>query len=334
MIDHVDTLLQTLRIFFIGVLIFASLFLLSILFKSVQTVHASAADSSEPSMGYSGDPNAVAEGMGAAASDMGRIVSATGDEVVKNTQSATSGAIKGTKSVVAATGRGVGLVAGGVAKGAVATGRVAGKGIGLVGNTVGDGVVFVLRVPSNVVGFVTNSSPVRAVTRPSDQMEVPIIDPNSPELKAAVAALPPVPAPQAQAPQVNQGPQWPIHGAVTTNFGVPHWPYQRTHTGLDIADGRPSGSTPIKPFRPGRVIDVVHSKVSLGNHVIVDHGNGVTSVYGHMSSTAVQVGQEVNLETVLGYVGSTGASTGPHLHFEVRVNGQAADPHQFVGGNP
>jgi murein DD-endopeptidase MepM/ murein hydrolase activator NlpD len=72
----------------------------------------------------------------------------------------------------------------------------------------------------------------------------------------------------------------------------------------------------------------------LGNHVIVDHGNGVTSVYAHLHSISVQVGQDVTLDTTLGLEGSTGASTGTHLHFEIRVNGQAANPQQFISGQP
>jgi murein DD-endopeptidase MepM/ murein hydrolase activator NlpD len=68
--------------------------------------------------------------------------------------------------------------------------------------------------------------------------------------------------------------------------------------------------------------------------VIVDHGNGVTSVYAHMDSIAVKTGQEVGLDTVLGIEGTTGVSTGPHLHLEIRVNGQAANPRQFIDGNP
>ena len=68
--------------------------------------------------------------------------------------------------------------------------------------------------------------------------------------------------------------------------------------------------------------------------MIVDHGNGVTSVYGHLARISVSVGQEVDSSSVLGYEGTTGVSTGVHLHFEIRVNGQAANPHQFISGQP
>lgn len=129
-------------------------------------------------------------------------------------------------------------------------------------------------------------------------------------------------------------PQWPIHGAITTLFGVPELPYERIHTGLDISDGKAAGVTPILPFKPGQVVEVVHSGAGLGNHVVVDHGGGLTSVYGHMSSIAVQPGQTVNEATVLGYEGATGAATGVHLHFEIRVNTQPMNPQRFISGHP
>lgn len=327
MIERADTLLQMVRILFMGILVLASIFLLSILFKSFQTAHAATANTPQ-SASYSDEPNTVALGISAAASDAGEVLNATGNELIKNTQSATSVLADGTKSVgngvmlgLRATGRGLGVA-----------GRAAGKGVGATANTLGGGVVYVLRIPGNVLSFVTDASVVRAVIRPSDRAEVPIIDPNSPELKAALATLPPAPAQQPT--PAGQGPIWPINGNITTHFGVPHWPYQRTHSGIDIAGGRRAGAAPIKPFRPGRVIDVIHSRTGLGNHVVVDHGNGISSVYAHLYSTAVHVGQSVTIETVLGQEGSTGASTGTHLHFEIRVNGQATDPRPFINGLP
>jgi len=89
----------------------------------------------------------------------------------------------------------------------------------------------------------------------------------------------------------------------------------------------------VKAFRSGKVIGA-ETTGGLGNHVIVDHGNGVTSVYGHLAKITVSVGQNVDTTTVLGIEGSTGVSTGPHVHFEIRVNGQATNPHQFISGQP
>jgi murein DD-endopeptidase MepM/ murein hydrolase activator NlpD len=82
------------------------------------------------------------------------------------------------------------------------------------------------------------------------------------------------------------------------------------------------------------VIVVIRSNSGFGNHVIVDHGNGLTSLYGHMYATAVQVGQVVDKNTVLGYEGTTGASTGVHVHFEIDLNSQPVNPHLYVTGHP
>jgi murein DD-endopeptidase MepM/ murein hydrolase activator NlpD len=194
-------------------------------------------------------------------------------------------------------------------------------------------VMFVVRIPGAMLGFVTHSSVVDAVIKPVDHSEVPIIDPESPDVLAAKEALYTAKPATPAAPVVDTKTVWPIHGQVTTEFGVPEWPYQAVHTGMDISDGSWRGTTPIVAFRQGKVIAVEHAG-GLGNHVIVDHGSGVTSVYGHMTSTAVQVGQEVNTTTTLGYEGSTGVSTGPHVHFEIRVNGQATDPRKFINGQP
>ncbi len=128
--------------------------------------------------------------------------------------------------------------------------------------------------------------------------------------------------------------QWPMKGKITTHFGVPHWPFQPTHTGLDISDGRGSGSTPVKPFKFGRVIKIVYSYTGLGKHVLVDHGNGISSLYGHLDSIKVRENQDVDLNTVLGYAGSSGVSTGTHLHFEIMKDGNIVDPRQYIDGHP
>jgi murein DD-endopeptidase MepM/ murein hydrolase activator NlpD len=127
---------------------------------------------------------------------------------------------------------------------------------------------------------------------------------------------------------------WPLHGAITTLFGVPEPPYQPIHTGLDISDGEPSGVSPIHAFKAGEVIAVIHEHIRLGNEVVIDHGGGMTSVYGHLYSTAVRVGQHVTTATVVGLEGTTGVSTGPHLHFEIRINGVPKNPLDFIPGRP
>lgn len=69
-----------------------------------------------------------------------------------------------------------------------------------------------------------------------------------------------------------------------------------------------------------------------GNYVVVDHGGGVTTLYAHLSTVSVSKGQTVSQGTVLGITGSTGASTGPHLHYEVRINGVYQDPLNYLAG--
>jgi murein DD-endopeptidase MepM/ murein hydrolase activator NlpD len=112
---------------------------------------------------------------------------------------------------------------------------------------------------------------------------------------------------------------WPVSGPVTSSFG---WRWGRMHEGIDIA--APSG-TPIASAAGGTVI-YAGWLGGYGNLVVIDHGGGVSTAYAHQSSIAVGSGQSVAQGQVIGYVGSTGHSTGPHLHFEVRVNGQAVDP--------
>ncbi len=242
------------------------------------------------------------------------------------------------------TGNAVGKVADYVGGGAVATGQGVAGFFAAVGSGAWHGVVFVgdnyakawmleLRMPGAAVAFATHTANVAAIIRPADNMEVPVIDPHSPALAAAKNALPATAANSATS-SVVVTPIWPIHGIITTEFGANDMPYELVHTGIDISDGKPSGITPIHPFRPGTVVDVIHSNIQLGNHVIVDHGNGVTSVYGHMYATNVQVGQHVDENSVLGYEGTTGASTGPHVHFEIRINNQVVNPHQFISGLP
>ena len=97
------------------------------------------------------------------------------------------------------------------------------------------------------------------------------------------------------------------------------------HTGTDIP--APSG-TKGKAAGSGKVI-LAGWYGAYGNAVIIDHGAGYTSLYGHNSSLAVAVGDTVVAGQIVSYVGSTGLSTGPHLHFEVRINGEPTNPLAF-----
>jgi murein DD-endopeptidase MepM/ murein hydrolase activator NlpD len=112
---------------------------------------------------------------------------------------------------------------------------------------------------------------------------------------------------------------WPVNGPITSSYGQ-RW--GRLHAGIDIGVGF---GTPIRAAASGTVIHAGWLG-GYGNLVVVDHGGGLSTAYGHQQQIYVSPGQQVGQGAVLGEVGSTGNSTGPHLHFEVRVNGSAVDP--------
>ena len=107
------------------------------------------------------------------------------------------------------------------------------------------------------------------------------------------------------------------------------WRWGRMHWGIDISDGGVYGQ-PISASDSGTVIHSGDLGDGYGNYVIIDHGNGYQTLYGHCSSLAVSSGQYVSKGETIGYVGSTGNSTGPHLHFEIIYNSNKLDPLQFV----
>jgi len=112
---------------------------------------------------------------------------------------------------------------------------------------------------------------------------------------------------------------WPVNGPVTSGFGE-RW--GRMHEGIDIGVGY---GTPIHAAASGRVIYAGWMD-GYGNLVAIDHGRGISTAYGHQSSIAVSNGETVSQGQVIGYVGCTGHCFGPHLHFEVRINGAPVDP--------
>jgi murein DD-endopeptidase MepM/ murein hydrolase activator NlpD len=115
----------------------------------------------------------------------------------------------------------------------------------------------------------------------------------------------------------------PISGTITSRFGRRS---RGTHTGLDIATSK---GVPIKAAASGTVI-YSGTKGAYGKMVVIDHGNGIQTYYAHCSRLDVSSGTYVNQGDVIGAVGSTGNSTGPHLHLEVRVNGVAKNPQNYV----
>ena len=124
------------------------------------------------------------------------------------------------------------------------------------------------------------------------------------------------------------GENW--RSVVTSEFGNridPITGQRRGHTGMDLAV--PTG-TPIRAALSGTVTVSSYDQGGYGYYVMIDHGNGLTTLYGHCSQLMVSVGRAVEAGTVVAMSGSTGRSTGPHLHFEVRVNGSRVNPRSYL----
>jgi murein DD-endopeptidase MepM/ murein hydrolase activator NlpD len=185
--------------------------------------------------------------------------------------------------------------------------------------------------PSNAGAFAvsaTSHGPVEHSTRRAPTHVVVV--PAAPATDNISAPLPPMPetpgSPVAAATPAptTSGLIWPIHGAVAQEFG------HNGHPGIDI--DAPYG-TPIHAAGNGIVVSAGWDG-GYGNFVLIDHGNGLVTGYGHQSRIAVTRGQTVTQGEVVGYEGSTGYSTGPHVHFEVRINNVPHNPRLYVPGNP
>lgn len=127
---------------------------------------------------------------------------------------------------------------------------------------------------------------------------------------------------------------WPVRGKVSLEFGADDSPYQRYHTGIDIEG---AVGDPITTFMSGTVTKIdknPNNSTGYGEYVIVDHGSGLTSLYGHMSDVLAMPHQKVVPGDVIGLRGSTGHATGPHVHFEIRVAGIPVNPRTFMVGDP
>ena len=122
---------------------------------------------------------------------------------------------------------------------------------------------------------------------------------------------------------------WPVKGWVTSDFGSRSDPYtgdKVMHTGLDISG--PYGKEVIAPS-DGTVV-FAGLEGGYGNVVVVDHGYGIKTRYGHLASMRVKAGERVKRGQIIAGLGNTGRSTGPHLHYEVRVNGVSENPHKYI----
>lgn len=132
-------------------------------------------------------------------------------------------------------------------------------------------------------------------------------------------------APVETAPGAPGTVSWPVSGPITSPFGMREDPFGhgwKMHTGIDI--GAPMGAT-VTAAAGGRII-YAGWEGGYGNAVIIDHGGQESTLYGHLSQIFVANGQDVQRGQAIGAIGCTGACTGPHLHFEVRINGVPVDP--------
>ena len=119
---------------------------------------------------------------------------------------------------------------------------------------------------------------------------------------------------------------WPAHGVVTSPFGL-RWNGSDFHPGIDIAN---DAGTPILAAADGVVTTAGWNDGGYGNMVDIDHGNGIMTRYGHAMQVVVTPGQYVRRGQVIAYMGSTGFSTGPHVHYEVRIGGEPVNPASYL----
>lgn len=130
---------------------------------------------------------------------------------------------------------------------------------------------------------------------------------------------------------------WPLEPGsfvITQPFGPtsvllepPYGTYKHFHTGIDVSAAL---GTPVMAAGDGLVVAVGHSNLGYGNYIVIAHGGGIATLYGHLLQTGVNVGNKVVRGQVIGLEGSTGFSTGPHVHFELRVNDQVIDPMPYM----
>jgi len=122
---------------------------------------------------------------------------------------------------------------------------------------------------------------------------------------------------------------WPLEGRVASSFGEREDPINGEgafHSGIDIDA---TYGTPVRAAGDGDVTGATMGS-GYGREVLLDHGHGLTTLYGHLSAVAVLPGEHVTRGQIIGYVGQTGRATGPHLHYEVRVHNVAVNPHKFL----
>lgn len=137
--------------------------------------------------------------------------------------------------------------------------------------------------------------------------------------------------PEIEAPSVTIPSLWPVRGQITGGFGERMDPLSGEdafHSGVDIS--APRGSE-VEAAADGVVISADRES-GYGKEIVIDHGGGITTRYGHLSQIYIVLGQEVRRGQIIGAVGTTGKTTGPHLHYEVRINHAPVNPAKFLRG--
>ncbi len=122
---------------------------------------------------------------------------------------------------------------------------------------------------------------------------------------------------------------WPVEGPITSSFGERQDPFNGEgafHRGIDISAEL---GQPVRAPADGTVL-MAGPASGYGREVLIDHGHGIHTVYGHLSGFAVTAGQDVRRGDIIGFVGSEGRSTGPHLHYEVRIHETPVNPHKYM----
>lgn len=122
---------------------------------------------------------------------------------------------------------------------------------------------------------------------------------------------------------------WPVVGPITSSFGERQDPFNGEgafHAGIDIST---SFGQAVRATADGMVLTAGLAS-GYGREIMIDHGHGIQTLYGHLSGFAVSSGQEVKRGQVIGYVGTSGRSTGPHLHYEVRIRNTPVNPHKYL----
>lgn len=175
-----------------------------------------------------------------------------------------------------------------------------------------------------IPGVVRASASIRPLPASAAAVVLPPSESNAP---ASPKSIQPAPASAANTVNLKPAPGavgdtmiWPVTGPLSTTFSP-------SHRGLDVVANQ---GTPIKAALAGRVVGAAEGSGPYGWYVLLEHGGNFTTVYSHLSKIRVKVGDTVDKGQVVGEVGSTGLSTGPHLHFELRQNNVPIDPRPYL----